>query len=145
MKGKSRLKNFPISFFAVILGLLGFTLTHKKAVELLHLKVDISDYLIYFLLIVFLILIVTYLLKLLKFNREVKKEIDHPIRINFFPTIGISFLLLSILLYQEHFQMARIFWLIGIFSQTYFSLLIITRWMHRSTFKIENFNPSSSP
>ena len=48
MVKKSRLKNFPISFFSIMLGLLGFTIANQKAVEILHLPYDISSILILF-------------------------------------------------------------------------------------------------
>jgi tellurite resistance protein len=125
-----------------MLGLLGLTLVHKKAAELLNFPVDISTVLLYLSSAVFVLILLIYLLKLIKYKKAVLKEVEHPIRINFFPTIGISFLLLSILNIDHNYQLARIFWLIGIFMQTYFSLFIISRWMHRSTFKIQHFNPS---
>ena len=48
MTEKSRLKNFPISFFSVMLGLLGFTIANMKAVEILDLNYDISSFLTWF-------------------------------------------------------------------------------------------------
>ena len=47
----NRLKNFPISFLAICLGLIGFTLAWQKAEIILKLPILISNYLLYFILL----------------------------------------------------------------------------------------------
>ena len=44
----SRLKNFSVSFLAICLGLIGFTLAWQKAEHILKLPIFISSYLLYF-------------------------------------------------------------------------------------------------
>lgn len=142
MTEKSRLKNFPISFFSVMLGLLGFTIANMKAVEILDLNYDISSFLTWFSLGVFLLLLIVFLLKLIFYTKEVTKDFNHPIKINFFPTIGISFLMFSIVFLGKDLTLAKIFWLAGVIIQTTLTFLIVTKWMHQSIFKLQHFNPS---
>jgi len=142
MVEKNRLKNFPVSFFSVMLGLLGFTIANEKAVEILGLGYDLGSILTWFSLIVFAVLLFTYLRKIIYFKKQVKEEFEHPVKINFFPTIGISFLMLSIVFLGRDIVLSKIFWIIGIVFQTYMTFLIITKWMHKGTFRIQHFNPS---
>ena len=79
----SRLKNFPISFFSIMLGLLGFTIANQKAVEILNILYNISAGLIWISALVFLVLLITYLAKFVKFPQEIKKEFNHPVKMNF--------------------------------------------------------------
>ena len=76
----SRLKNFPISFLAICLSLIGFTLTWQKAEQILHLPFSISSYLLYFTLVLMISIILIYILKIIKYPREAKKEFNHPIK-----------------------------------------------------------------
>ena len=88
----NKLKYFPVSFLAVCLGLIGFVLTWQKAEHILNLPFSISNYLLYFSLSIISIILILYLSKILKYPKEVKKEFNHPIKLNFYPIFAKLFI-----------------------------------------------------
>ncbi len=142
MVEKNRLINFPISFFSIMLGLLGFTIANQKAVEILHLPYNISSIMIWFSAGVFSLLLLVFLLKLIKHTSVVIEDYNHPIKMNFFPTIGITLIMFSIVLLEGNPVLARNLWIIGTIIQTIFTFSLISKWMHHDVFKITHFNPS---
>ena len=81
---ESRLKFFPISFFAMILGLSGYSIALQKNEEVLHLSFHISTY---FMLVTFdlaTVLGIFYAAKSIKYFHEVKIDFSHPVRMNFY-------------------------------------------------------------
>ena len=142
MVEKNRLINFPISFFSIMLGLLGFTIANQKAVEILHLPYNISSILIWFSVGVFSLLLLVFLMKLIKHTSVVIDDYNHPIKMNFFPTIGITLIMFSIVLLEGNPIIAKYTWIVGTIIQTVFTLSLISKWMHHDVFKITHFNPS---
>lgn len=142
MEEKNRLKNFPISFFSIMLGLLGFTIANQKAVEILHLPYKISSIMIWFSVGVFSILLITFLMKFIKYPSIVIDDYNHPIKMNFFPTIGITLIMFSIVLLEGNPIIAKYIWIVGTIIQTVFTFSLISKWMHHDVFQIEHFNPS---
>ena len=80
----SRLQFFPVMMFAVIMGFSGITLAYKKASEVFLLPEIIYQTLSYITATLAVIIALIYLVKLFKYPSEVKKEIKHPVRVNFF-------------------------------------------------------------
>lgn len=142
MKKNFRLKNFPISFFSIIMGLSGFTISLQKGVELINLNKLLPLYSLYLTVAIFVVLIFIYLQKIIKYPAIVKKEFYHPIKINFFPTFSISLLLLSIVFLSTNLLISKYFWIAGTSLHLFFSLKIISTWIQHKQFKIEHMNPS---
>jgi tellurite resistance protein len=142
MVEKNRLINFPISFFSIMLGLLGFTIANQKAVEILHLPYKISSIMIWLSVGIFSLLLIVLITKLIKYTSVVIEDYNHPIKMNFFPTIGISLIMFSIVFIEINFALARNLWIIGTIIQTIFTFSLISKWMHQDVFKITHFNPS---
>ena len=69
-----RLQNFPISFFAVVMGLAGATIAWQRTEALLSWQTGIGTMLLWFTAVIFLILFFLYLVKFFKYNEEIKKE-----------------------------------------------------------------------
>ncbi|MET0049835.1 MAG: hypothetical protein ABW095_02000, partial [Candidatus Thiodiazotropha sp.] len=90
MNHNSRLPHFPISFFAMVMGLAGLCIAWEKAQVGYHLPFRLDLALIPFTALVFTILALTYLMKLLRYPGEVVKELNHPVKLNFFPAVSIS-------------------------------------------------------
>jgi tellurite resistance protein len=138
----NRIKNFPISFFSVVMGLTGLTITAQKAIGILHISETVSNLLLLTSIIVFLIIAILYLVKVLLYFDEVKKEFNHTVKINFFPTVSISLLLISIALLTVNLILSSYLWWAGTILHFIFSLLIISTWMHHNKFNINHMNPS---
>ncbi len=138
----NRLKNFPVSFLAIGLGLIGFTLAWQKAEEILHLPVGISPYLLGFTLVVIVVILGTYLTKLIKYYDEVKKEFNHPIKMNFYPILAKLFLIASIIFLGSNLALSRYLWWIGVVIQFIFTIIIMSAWIQHQKFTISHINPS---
>ena len=137
----NRLKFFPIMMFAIIMGLSGLTIAYEKAHELFHIPSIIGKGLLALDAISFAVILVFYVYKLLKYSGEVKKEFNHPIRINFFATVSISFLLISISFHPVSKDAAYYCFVIGTILQTYFTLRTISFWINQNL-KLDHSNPA---
>lgn len=138
----SRLKNFSISFLAICLGFIGFTLAWQKAEHILNLDLEISIYLLYFSEILMIVVGILYFLKLLNYPSEVKKEFNHPIKLNFYPIIAKLFLITSLVYLGLNITVSKYLWWIGVIVQFIFTIVIMSAWIRHEKFKIDHINPS---
>ena len=91
-----RLRHFPISFFAMVMGLAGLSIAWDKAQASFGLGLDLATPILILAGVVFAVLLALYLTKILRWRAAVAAELAHPIHLNFFPTISISLILLAI-------------------------------------------------
>ena len=138
----NRLENFPISFFSVIMGLSGLAIAWGKAQSIFGFDFHINTILVGITSLVFIILLVLYAIKIVKYAPSVAKELAHPVKLSFFPSISISFLLLSIAYLDVNMAISRPLWMIGIALHLPFTLYIINKWMHHEHFKVNHINPA---
>lgn len=138
----NRLRNFPVSFLSIGLGLIGFTLAWQKAEHILKLSFQISDFLFYFTLVVIAIIVLIYFLKIIKYPEEVKKEFYHPIKLNFYPIIAKLFLISSLIYLSWNLTVSEYLWWIGIIIQFVFTIIIMSAWIRHEKFEIHHINPS---
>jgi tellurite resistance protein len=141
MLDMQRIQYFPITLFAVVMGLCGLAIAYEKAYHLL----GFPHYPFLLLLIISSVLfinnIVVYSIKAVKFPEEVKAEFFHPIRMNFFPAVSISMLLLSIAYYSFMPVLAVPLWFAGTLLHTALTLYIFSYWI-RNNFEIVHSNPA---
>jgi len=138
----NRLENFSISFLAICLGLIGFTLAWQKAEEIFELPFVISNYLLYFSIAVMGFVIITYLIKLVKYPESVKKEFHHPIKLNFFPILAKLFLITSLIYLSINMSVSKYLWWGGVIVQSIFTIVIMSAWIRHEKYKIDHLNPS---
>ncbi len=136
------LKFVPITLFAMIMGLSGVTLATEKAENTLQWSVHPSHWLMWLTAALFAVFTILYGLKTLRYPAQSKKDFNHPIRINFFPTFSISLLLLSALFNTDYHGFAYGLWLTGAVVHLLFSLVIMSAWMHNEKFQIQHLNPA---
>src|SRR5699024_6017941 len=81
------------------------------------------------------------LYRLIRHPGEVKKDFNHPVKMNFFAAISISLWLLvvSFLYIHEHFSF--VIWILGALLQLRLKLVIITQFMWKSSFQINHYSP----
>lgn len=137
----NRLKFFPIMMFAIIMGLSGLTIVYQKAHEIFGVPSIIGDILLGIDTIVFISILSVYILKLIKYISEVKKELDHPIRINFFATVSISFLLLSVAYHPINQDISYYGFIFGTILQTFLTFYTISFWINKNL-KLDHSNPA---
>jgi tellurite resistance protein len=138
----SRLQNFPVAWFAMIMGLGGLTLAWAKAEALLALNVSVSPWLLGLSSVLFMLLAVFYAVKLVRFRAASNLEWGHPIKTNFVPTVSIALILLSIAWLPYSAPYSNLLWLAGLLLHLLLTLRAITRWMHQSKFEIVHINPA---
>ena len=137
----NRLKFFPIMMFAIVMGLSGLTIVFQKAHEILNINSLVGDILAFIDSFIFILIILFYLAKIFKYFDEVKKELEHPIRINFFASSAISFLLVSIVYHPINLEIAKYCFYIGTFMQTFFTFYTISFWINKNL-EIAHSNPA---
>ncbi|NEV62546.1 SLAC1 anion channel family protein [Thiorhodococcus minor] len=137
-----RVAFFPISFFAMVMGMSGLTIGWEKAQAILQLDLGISPWLVGVTSTLFVVLATLYGTKLLLYREFVLKEIRHPVKLNFFPTISISLLLLAIAFLGLMPQVSRLLWISGALLHLAFTLYVVSVWIHHEHFQIHHMNPA---
>ncbi len=138
----SRLEHFPISFFAVIMGLAGLTLAWEKAQSVFQIDLHINAILVTATGGLFLLMLVLYLSKITSYRSAVRAELRHPIKLNFFPTISISMILISIATLHLAPQVAKVLWFSGTALHLLFTFYIMNVWIHHEHFEVHHMNPA---
>jgi tellurite resistance protein len=138
----NRIRNFPISFFSVILGMAGCTIAYQKAEQVLGVPIHISQYVLWLTCLLFGTISIIYLTKMLKYKDEVRLEFNHPIRLSFFPTVSISLLLLSVAFLSVNMSISRFLCVAGTILHFVLTIKIISIWIQKTNFNIKHMNPS---
>jgi len=142
MKKCFRLKNFPITFFAPILGLSGFALALTKAENLFGFPKWVANSTLNFTLVLFVIILAIYFFKFIFFTNEVIKEYQHPVKINFFPLVPKIILVLSVVFLEINMTVSLYLWITGVIVNTLTSFSILGEWISKEHFKIEHMSPA---
>lgn len=142
MNDKNRIRYFPISFFSVILGMAGLTIAYQKVEHILKMPFNLSNYILLFTLVSFVIISSTYLVKLIKFKEEVKAEFNHPIKLSFFPAFSISLVLLGVAFTPINMLIAKYFLVVGVALHFILTIKIVSIWIQHDKFKIVHMSPA---
>lgn len=121
---ESRLQFLPVAFFAVVMGLTGLAIAWRQAEAVFDLPVTVSGAPLLLAVLTFLSLLVLYGLKVLRFSSAVQAELGHPIQLNFFPAVSISFILLGIAFLPSLPGVASVLWVLG--SSLHLLLTLVT-------------------
>ncbi len=137
----NRLQFFPIMMFATIMGLGGLTLVYER----LNTIFSFPNYLALFMLgistFLFFLVLIFYILKLIKYKDEVKKEFSHPIRVNFFAAFSISMLILSIDYRHYYTNVSELFFIFGAIFHIFFTYYTIRFWINNNL-EMQHSNPA---
>ena len=138
---ENRLKFFPIMMYAIVMGMGGLTIMYQKAGAWLGFPHLIGSTLMYITTAIFFIITFIYIIKYFKYPMAIKKEFNHPIRINFFAAISISMLMLAII-YKEHYpSIAAAFWYPATILHFYLTMHTIAYWIN-SNQELGHSNPA---
>ena len=138
---EKKCKYFPITAFSIIMGLTGLTIALGKFYHMQWLPKYFHDISLFFTFALFLIFLVVYGRKTIKYTEEVIVDFSHRIRINFFSAISISFLLLSIAFMAYWPFLSLVLWWIGVILHTYLMFYTISFWIQRNI-DIKFMNPA---
>jgi tellurite resistance protein len=137
-----RLKNFPISFFAVVMGLTGATVAWRRAETIWGLNAVVSSTLLGISSVIFAVILFVYLMKMIKHPNEIRKEFQNITKLSFFPAISISLLLLSIASMDSFPGISQALWIIGATVHFFFSVVIISIWIRHPALEINHISPA---
>ncbi len=141
-KQPGRLAFFPVNLFGGIMGYMGLTLAFFLTSQLLGFPEQIFVALLALSTLLFALLALVYGLKTLKYPQAMLKEFNHPVAINFFPTISISLILLGCGYLHVAPAVGFWFWVIGAAMQLGLTLVIMNLWIHHEKWQIEHLNPA---
>lgn len=139
---QQQLKNFPISFFAIVMGLSGFAIALKKGGEVLGLPPMGGTIILLLAIAVFTVIALLYLTKIIRYGEEVSKELRHPIKLSFFPASSISLILFSIATLHSLPMLSKVLWTVGTAAQLAFTLFVMARWIQHTGFEIQHITPA---
>lgn len=140
--GESRLAHVPVTFFAVVMGLAGFSLAWTKAADLLGAPALVGTALFWLALAVDVAVIGTYATKWVRYPEAVRAEIAHPVRLAFVPTASIALLLLAAAGRETVPALAAGLWWVGVVTQLVATLAVLTAWMSRPVFAMGHVSPA---
>lgn len=136
-----RLKYFPITMFAIVMGMGGFTIMYQKASVMLGFAHVIGIVLMAITTLIFIGISTLYITKCICYAQMVKKEFSHPVKINFFAAISISILMLSIIYKESSEILSATLWYFGAALHFYLTLYTISFWINNNQ-EINNSNPA---
>ncbi len=145
--GTTRLRNFHITFFAVVLGMAGFALAVQRAggredEGLLPVLEGPATVLVALTIGLFVLVGLLYAAKAVRYPDALVGELRHPVKINFFPLVAKILLVLSVAFLDRQMQVSYYLWLIGTAGQFAASLIIISVWIRQTHFTIEHMSPA---
>lgn len=138
----NRLAEFPVAFFAVVMGLLGFTLALHAAETALGFEGAASTTALVAGIAAFVLIATLYALKLLRHPTAVRAEWAHPVRLAFFPAFSISLLLIATALVPHSPEAALPIWLAGMLTQAVLTLSVIANWIGTRAFLHAQLSPA---
>lgn len=137
-----RLKSFPIAWFAMIMGMSGFTLAWSRAEQVLGLGLLLSPILLPVTAALAAVLAGLLIAKVIKYPAEVLGEINHPVKLVFVPTISIGMILLSIAFLHASPTTSFWMWSMGTSLHLVLTLYVLSSWIHHTKYEIAHLNPA---
>lgn len=137
-----RVKNFPISFFAVVMGLTGATIAWQRAETMWGLNAVVSSTLLAISSVIFAVIMIVYAIKIIRYPDEIRREFQNITKLSFFPAISISLLLLSIAFMDLLPGFSQALWIIGAIVHFFFSVAIISIWIRHPSLEINHISPA---
>lgn len=141
MEKERGLRYFPIALFASVMGLAGTTHAIKQYETMYNLMNLVSTLLFILTLLIFVIVLGIFLYRVVKYTEEIKAELKHPVKMNFFGAIAISFLMVGLIFIDVNETISLITWTIGAIIQLVLTLVILTNLMWKLSLEIGQFNP----
>jgi tellurite resistance protein len=138
----ARLKNFPIAWFALIMGLSGLTIAWGRAEQVFALPFAVSPVLLGITAALFVLLTGLYTAKFIKYPQEVLGEFKHPVKLAFVPSFSISLLLLSIAGLHAAPGISFWLWVAGSVLHLVITLYVLSSWIHHTKYEIAHLNPA---
>ncbi|EPX77452.1 SLAC1 anion channel family protein [Litoreibacter arenae] len=138
----SRLAHFPITLFAIGMGMMGLTLALRAAESSFGFGHGVSMTVLTVSVIMLVAVSSGYLSKALHYPEKVAEDWHHPVKIAFFPAISISLLLLATALIEVSPAIAEPLWLFATALQGVLALSVISAWIGHRPFQTQMMTPA---
>ena len=138
----SRLKYFPVSWFAMIMGLSGLTIAWSRAEHVFALDFALSPVLLPATALLFALLTLLYIAKIVRYPQDVLAEINHPVKVAFAPTFSIALILLSVAFLRSVPELSLWLWSAGTTLHLAATLYVMSSWIHHTRYEIAHLNPA---
>ncbi len=137
-----RLEHYPVTFFAIPMGLFGLTLAVRAAETVFATGTQVSLAVLTVAATVLALISAGYLAKIVLRRSAVVHEWNHPVRVAFFPAASISYLLLAAALVDVSPAVANIIWTGATVAQGILALSVISAWIGHRAFQPVHMSPA---
>ncbi len=139
---RGSIEHLPVSIFASVMGIGGLAIAFSQFESALKFAPTISPLIALVAGATWLVLAGLYLFKIFRYPDAVTAELNHPIRLSFFPTISIGLILISANLLPYSELGANISFWLAVVGQIAFTLIILNRWLHHERYQVEHNSPA---
>ena len=122
-------EHLPISLFGSVMGLAGLSVAWRYAAIGHDAPIWLAGSIGALAVVAFVVLTVSYAVKMAAVPDAVRAEYSHPIAGNLFGTFLVSLLLLPIILAPVSLLLAQAVWVLGTVGMLGFAWVIVNRWM----------------
>lgn len=137
-----RLQNFPVTFFAVVMGLSGLTLAFHAGSSVFPALNVVTDISAWVSTLAFAAISLVYVIKLVVHRQHVVAEWKHPVRLAFFPAISISLLLIALIWVGRIGDAVTALFLAAAALQIILTLSVISGWIGHRSFMQGQLSPA---
>lgn len=137
-----KLVHFPVTFFAVVMGLAGLALATHRVELYFGAPATASLVLIAVAALAFVAIAALFVLKGLRHTDALRAEWNHPVKIAFFPAITIGVLLISAGLLPVSQPLAHGLWVCAASVHLVVTLGVIAAWISHRTFEQAHLTPA---
>lgn len=138
----SRLAHFPVTFFAIVMGLMGLTLALHAGAPAMPILEPASSLMLLIGAAVMIVITMIYVAKALRHPASVAEEWHHSVKLAFFPTISISLLLLATAVFPYNAALAEYVWLLGVAGQGVLTIAVISGWISHRSIQVGHLTPA---
>jgi tellurite resistance protein len=139
---KQRIQHFPFAFSAVILGFAGCTLLLQKISHHFSWSNIFWQLLFGLSALLFLAFLFFAIKKIWLFAQEVKKDLLHPVKGNFFAIPAKIFLIFSLIVFPFSPDISLGFFVIGSIWQIVITFFILSLWIRKDIFHPKHLSPA---
>ena len=142
MQQEKGIRYFPIALFASVMGVSGLAMSLRLVENVYGFSQTSSNIVTSLASLMFLVNIAILFYRLLHHRDAVKKDFNHPVRMNFFAAISISLLLLGTLYYELNEAISLYTWMTGTALQFILTLVILSALIWERELQLGQFNPA---
>lgn len=124
------------------MGFGGLTIATEQLAPVFGIPAAIIVLLLSITALLWLVIAVAYVAKWIRHPKAVLAELNHPIRLSFFPASSIGLILIASAAYPFLPTAAAVLWWVSIVIQLLFTLVVLYRWMHVEHFNTEHNSPA---